>query len=382
MAKVFSDPVIKFFVSAIGVVVIFITLMELQHIFIPLVIAYFLFFMFEPLNNYLRKHNIPYWLTIILNLIIVIGIVFGISRVIIDSFSNLIAELPLYEQKLNNLIRRTSVSFGIKDPMFTRFRVDKILNTIDYSVVAEDLFSSTISIFTTGFFVLFFFIFVSTGHNKIIEAFKHRFVEKNIKDSIKKIKKELKKKEDVSLIPLDELEKIEEQKQKKRNEELIEKTFRDITYQVQKYIATKFFISLLSGIMAGAILLAFDVKFFIIWAVLTALLNFIPNIGSVIAVILPGMMALVQYESFGYALLICSIIIVVQNIIGNFLEPKIFGDSLGINPLVILLSLLLWGYIWGIVGMFMAVPLTAIIKITISNSSSKNLKFISNLMSN
>ncbi|KAB2843978.1 MAG: AI-2E family transporter, partial [Melioribacteraceae bacterium] len=85
--------------------------------------------------------------------------------------------------------------------------------------------------------------------------------------------------------------------------------------------------------------------------------------------------------SFGYALLICSIIIVVQNIIGNFLEPKIFGDSLGINPLVILLSLLLWGYIWGIVGMFMAVPLTAIIKITISNSSSKNLKFISNLMS-
>lgn len=98
MAKVFSDPVVKFFVSAIGVVVIFITLMELQHIFIPLVIAYFLFFMFDPLNNFLRKYNIPYWLTIILNLIIVIGIVFGISRVIIDSFSNLVTELPFYEQ--------------------------------------------------------------------------------------------------------------------------------------------------------------------------------------------------------------------------------------------------------------------------------------------
>ncbi|HCT29212.1 MAG TPA: hypothetical protein DIW31_00400, partial [Bacteroidales bacterium] len=227
MAKVFSDPVVKFFVSAVGVVVIFITLMELQHIFIPLVIAYFLFFMFEPLNNFLRKYRIPYWLTIILNLIIVIGIVFGISRVIIDSFSNLVTELPFYEQKLNNLIRRTAVSFGVKDPVFTRFRIDKILTTVDYGVIAEDLFSSTISIFTSGFFVLFFFIFVSTGHNKIIEAFKHRFVEKNIKDSIKKIKKELKKKEEESLIPLDELEKIEEENQKKRNEELIEKTFRD-----------------------------------------------------------------------------------------------------------------------------------------------------------
>lgn len=382
MAKVFSDPVIKFFVSVVGIVVIFVTLMELQHLFIPLVIAYFLFFMFEPLNNYLRKYKIPYSLAIILNLIIVIGIVFGISRVIIDSFTNLTSELPFYEQKLNNLVSTTAVSFGIKDSIFTKFKIGNILTGIDYSVLAGGLFSSTVSIFTTGFFVLFFFIFVSTGHNKIIEAFKHRFVEKNIFISIKKIKKELKKKEEESLVPVEELKEIEEQKLKDKNEELIDKTFKDITYQVQKYIATKFFISLLSGLTSGLILFAFGVKFFIIWAVLTALLNFIPNIGSVIAVILPGLMALVQFESFGYALLICTIIIVLQNIIGNFLEPKIFGDSLGINPLVILLSLLLWGYVWGIVGMFIAVPLTAVIKIIISNSTSKNLNFISNLMSN
>ena len=175
---------------------------------------------------------------------------------------------------------------------------------------------------------------------------------------------------------------IEVQKIKHKNEEIIEKTFRDITHQVQKYISTKFFISLLSGTAAGFILWMFDVKFFIVWAVLTALLNFIPNIGSTIAVILPAIMTLVQFESFGYALLVSAIIIVVQNIIGNFLEPKIFGDSLGINPLVILLSLLLWGYIWGIVGMFIAVPITAVIKIILSQSSSKNVSFIDNLMGN
>ena len=91
---------------------------------------------------------------------------------------------------------------------------------------------------------------------------------------------------------------------------------------------------------------------------------------------------LVQYESFGYAAVVAAVIIVTQNIIGNIIEPKIFGDRLGLNPLVILLSLLVWGYIWGIVGMFLAVPLTAIAKITMSNSSSKNLRFITNLMSN
>lgn len=382
MVKVISDPVIKFFISVIGIVIIFFTLMELQHIFIPLVIAYFLFLMFEPLNNFLVKHSVPQFFTIILNLLIIIAVLFGISRVIIDSFTNLTGELPFYEQRFNNLISSTAVSLGIKDPIFSNFKVENILKNFDYRSFAGGLFSSTVSIFTASFFILFFFIFVSTGHYKLIDAIKHRFVEKNINNSIKKIKKDLKKKEGTSLIPVEELRNIEKQKLKEINESLIDNTFKVITYQVQKYIATKFFISLLSGLLTGLILLVFDVKFFIIWAALTALLNFIPNIGSVIAVIMPGLMALVQFESFGYALLICSIIIIVQNIIGNVLEPKIFGDSLGLNPLVILLSLLLWGYIWGIAGMFIAVPLTAVIKIIISNSTSKNLNFLSNLMSN
>jgi AI-2 transport protein TqsA len=79
-------------------------------------------------------------------------------------------------------------------------------------------------------------------------------------------------------------------------------------------------------------------------------------------------------------MLIAAILIVVQNIVGNIIEPKIFGDTLGLNPLVILISLLVWGYIWGIVGMFLAVPLTAIIKIILSGAKTRNLKFINDLM--
>ena len=97
---------------------------------------------------------------------------------------------------------------------------------------------------------------------------------------------------------------------------------------------------------------------------------------------LPTLMTLVQYESFPYAVVVAAIIVVVQNIIGNIIEPKIVGDRLGLNPLVILLSLLLWGYIWGIVGMFLSVPLTAVIKIILSSSESDNLNFISDLMGN
>jgi predicted PurR-regulated permease PerM len=379
MKKVFSDPAIKFFISVVGIVVIFIVLKELQHIFIPLVIAYFLFFVFEPLNKFLINKKIPSGLAILTDLVIIVGVFWAISRVILDSFSRLGQELPAYQEKLDSIVIRTAQSFGLNDAMFSEFNFQTILKDLDYGGIASGFFSSTLSLFSTVFFVLFFFIFVSTGHKNIIEAIKKRFVERNVKSSIKELKKKRKPEIDSQLEGRSRSD-FEQLKQSK--EEKIEGTFKNITQQIQGYIAAKFLISLLTGSLVGVILWLFGVDFAIVWAVLTFLLNFIPNIGSVIAVILPALMTLVQFESFGYTLLVSLIIVGVQNIIGNIIEPKIMGNRLGLNPLVILLSLLVWGYIWGIVGMFLSVPLTAIVKIAISNSNSKNMNFLSDLMGN
>ncbi len=379
MKKVFSDPGIKFFISVVGIVVIFIVLKELQHIFIPLVIAYFLFFVFEPLNKFLINKKIPSGLAILADLVIIVGVFWAISRVILDSFSRLGEELPAYQEKLDSIVIRTAQSFGLNDAMFSEFNFQTILKDLDYGGIASGFFSSTLSLFSTVFFVLFFFIFVSTGHKNIIEAIKKRFVERNVKSSIKELKKKRKPEIDSSVESRSNSD-FEQLKQSK--EEKIEGTFKNITQQIQGYIAAKFLISLLTGSLVGVILWLFGVDFAIVWAVLTFLLNFIPNIGSVIAVILPALMTLVQFESFGYTLLVSLIIVAVQNIIGNIIEPKIMGNRLGLNPLVILLSLLVWGYIWGIMGMFLSVPLTAIVKIAISNSNSKNMNFLSDLMGN
>ena len=205
-----------------------------------------------------------------------------------------------------------------------------------------------------------------------------RFVEKEVKSSLKKLKKERKSKNSEAAIPtLDE----NVQTMTIQREIKLKQTFKDITEQVQKYIVTKFLISLITGVIMGLILWFFGVDFFIVWAAFAVILNFIPNIGSVIAVFMPVLMALIQFGSFSYALLVAAVIIVIQNIIGNIIEPKIVGNRLGLNPLVILISLLLWGYLWGIVGMFLSVPLTAVLKIVISNADSKNMRFITNLMS-
>jgi len=376
MKKHYTDQSVKFFVSVMGLFAIFFVLKELQFIIVPLVIAYFLFFFFEPLNTYFEKHKIPLGIVIFIDIVLTVSILYGLSRVIIESILQFSVQLPLYEQKLNKIISETARSFHIKDYTLTHFNISRLLKKVDYSVLAGGVFESTLSLAGSVMLVLFFFIFISSGHEKTLQAIRARFVEKEIKSSLKKMKKEKHDDEDQKT--------FEENFQSMtiQREETLQKTFRHITEQVQKYIITKFLISLSVGLVMGFTLWLFDVDFFIIWASFAVILNFIPNIGSVISVVLPTLITLVQYESFGYAFLVAAILIITQNIIGNIIEPKIFGDRLGLNPLVILLSLLLWGYLWGIVGMFLAVPLTAVIKIIISNSRSKNMRFITNLMSN
>ncbi|MCW8848566.1 MAG: AI-2E family transporter, partial [Melioribacteraceae bacterium] len=229
---------------------------------------------------------------------------------------------------------------------------------------------STLSLFSAGFFVLFFFIFVSSSHKHIISAIKNRYMISQSIISTKSLKKKIEGDANKAKIELFRADR----------ERKVEKTFKDITEQIQRYIATKFLISLITGLIVGLILWIFGVDFTIVWAVLAFFLNFIPNIGSILAIILPTVMALIQFESVGYTFVIGGILTTVQNVIGNIIEPKIMGDKLGLNPLIILLSLLVWGYIWGIAGMFLSVPLTAVVKIIISNSNSHNLQFLSDLM--
>lgn len=366
MKSAAGEPVTKFFISVIGLVVILLVLKEFQFIFIPLAIAYFLYFVFEPVNGLLVKYRIPKAAAVIIDLIIMIGLLYGISHVFISSFERMGTEFPAYINKINQLVRNAAVSMDIKEPSILNFDLQIWLSKIDYTSIAGGVFSSTVSFFSTAFLVLFFFIFVSSGHSQILEAVRSRYVEKNIYNT------------------LDSYETSEETIEKIKNErgEKIEKTFKDITGQVQRYITTKFLINLMSGIVFTAILLLFGVDYAIVWGGFSFMFNFIPNIGSIFSVVFPTLMSLIQYGSFGYTGVILVTLIVVQNLIGNIIEPKIFGDRLGLNPLVILISLLLWGYLWGIVGMFMSVPLTAIIKISISESHSKNLRFLCRLMSN
>jgi predicted PurR-regulated permease PerM len=136
---------------------------------------------------------------------------------------------------------------------------------------------------------------------------------------------------------------------------------------VKKYILGKTLVNLFQAVVFGFILWAFGVDFYLVWALLCFIAHYIPNIGSLVATVLPGLIAVLQFDNIITPVIIIVLLIIVQNVIGNVLEPKYLGDQLDLSPLLLLLSLIFWGYVWGIVGMILSVPIMSMLKIVLSN---------------
>lgn len=141
----------------------------------------------------------------------------------------------------------------------------------------------------------------------------------------------------------------------------------NIQYQIQTYIWIKTLVSVVTGLVAYVVLTLVGVDFASFWGFAIFLLNYIPIIGSVIATLFPALLALIQFETLGPFLVVGIGLTSVQFIVGNIIEPKLMGSTLNLSPLVVLLSLALWGSLWGVPGMFLCVPITVIILIVLSH---------------
>jgi predicted PurR-regulated permease PerM len=139
-----------------------------------------------------------------------------------------------------------------------------------------------------------------------------------------------------------------------------------INRRIGSYLALKTLLSLLLGAVSYAVMRLYGLEFAALWAVLTAFLNFVPYVGSVLGVLLPALMALVQFQELGTVLTLVLALTAVQFVIGNFLDPWVMGSSLNLSPFAILISLAVWSELWGIPGAFLAVPITAIMTIVFS----------------
>ncbi|WP_448549927.1 AI-2E family transporter [Thalassotalea fusca] len=136
---------------------------------------------------------------------------------------------------------------------------------------------------------------------------------------------------------------------------------------VNHYLAIKTLVSIGTGLAVSAMLWAFGLDFYLLWGVLAFLLNYIPNIGSIIAAV-PAMSLAVLQLGFAEAGFIGLGYLVINTVMGNVVEPRYLGRGLGLSTLVVFLSLIFWGWLLGTVGMLLSVPLTMIIKIALESS--------------
>jgi AI-2 transport protein TqsA len=296
----------------IAVVAIGVTLIFARSILIPFVLAVFIYLLVSPLLDLqILRMKIPRPIAITTTLLIVLIIIALLYVLTSQAIQTILSTAGQYSDDFTNLIEKTSLKikeWGIS------FDQEQVINNLQNAIpkFATNTLGKIVGFFSGVTLVSIFVIFLLIGRNP-------QAIKKGI--------------------------------------------YSDIEKQVRRYLFTKTAISLVTGTLVWLILTLFDLKLAAVFGMLAFLLNFIPSIGSIIATVLPIPVAVAQFQSFWPIMWVILIPGITQMTIGNIIEPKIMGKGLQLHPIVILLALSFWGLLWGFVGMFLAVPMTAIIRI-------------------
>ena len=144
------------------------------------------------------------------------------------------------------------------------------------------------------------------------------------------------------------------------------KILEKIEFSISNYLRLKTYVSILTGVLSYLVLMLVGVDSAPFWAFLIFLLNYVPTIGSLVATVFPAFFCLIQFGEFTPFLIVLIAVGAVQVVVGNVVEPRLFGKSLNVSPLITILSLAVWGKIWGVTGMVLSVPITVIMIIVFS----------------
>jgi predicted PurR-regulated permease PerM len=301
-------------------------------VFLPFTIALLLSFVIEPMVLFLQKNHVPRFFSIFLAVIVIIAGIFLIGMVLFSSGRTILSLYPKYENRLTEIYIWVARFFELPyDEHLTFFEnlwgqlgVRTRVRNITFS-----LSNSFIGFLTDAFIMVLALVFFLSEAAHIKEKLEAAF--------------------------------------ERRSDQII-KMGGDIVQQIIRYLSTKFFISLVTGAIVWVALRLNGLEFAVVWGVIQFILNFIPSIGSIVAGVGVTLFALIQFWPDPGPIVITGLVMLGTNIIiGNILEPKIMGDNLGLSPLAVLMSLIIWGWLWGFAGMILAVPMTVIVKIVCEN---------------
>jgi len=287
-----------------------------------------------------RIELIGYSLPTVLSRVFSVGLLlFAIQfvvRMAIGTGNRIARRIPIYSENFNNVIAQVPDQVWSALLGETATDVDTIaaqlfeLFTTYFTDYVSSIASDIVNIFAQGFVVLFYIIFLMSEQS-------------NFRQKIGKMFPNTQQRQEVQNI------------------------IASIADQSQKYISVKTYVSLVTGVGSFLIMALFGIEFAPFWAILIFILNYIPYVGSIIAVVFPVILSLFQFGDVTSMIILLGLLTAVQVAVGYVVEPIIMGNSLDISPFVVLVSLSVFGAIWGITGMILSIPIVIILIIILGH---------------
>lgn len=317
-----QNKAIQWLVGFAAFIIIIAGLKAASQIVVPFMLSVFVAIVCAPIMASLRRRKVPTWLSILAVVMLILLVISTIAVLVGASLENFSGQLPNYRKRFEDeteKVLQLFSHFGIQIPY------DQVKGYIDPSSIMQ-MVANTLkglgNALTNFILVVMIVIFI------LFEAV------------------ELPKK--LSLALNDATSSLQR--------------FESFIQSVNRYLVIKTILSVVTGAVITIWLWVLGVDFPLLWGVCAFLLNYIPNIGSIIAAVPAVMLAFVQLGSLS-ALLTGAGFLVVNLVIGNWVEPRYMGKGLGLSTLVVFLSLVLWGWVFGPVGMLLSIPLTIMMKL-------------------
>ena len=310
-----------------AVVVVLAGLKASQTLIIPFLLALFLAIICAPAVSWMTRHRVPVSISVLIVVVVLLALFSGFGAIVGSSVNEFTAFAAQYQARFDGLVASTSSWFQAHDidpkslDLLNMLQPGKLINMLG------GVLKNLAAMLSNLFLIILTMIFM------LLEA---------------------------TTLPL-------KLKAAGGTGRLNLVHFGEIATQVQHYLGIKTATSLVTGVLIGVWTGVIGLEFAVVWGLLAFLLNYIPSIGSIVAAFPAVLLALVQ-GGLGYALGVSIGYVVVNVAIGNFIEPYLMGRSLGLSTLVVFLSLVFWGWMWGSIGMLLSVPLTMILKILFENT--------------
>ncbi len=316
-------------------IVIAILLNELANLLIPLALALFFAILLQPVLAWFEKKSWPYSLSLVVIYLSSISSVALIGLMIYQTGVSLVKQKDKLFSQINEKLNGTlewfeQVTGVVIESSEMTGKLSQMMST-DWIIKSSGTVAGFLGDFTGLFVMTSLYLIVLLGSIMKYEQY-IKYLEQGDDDGAKNLLK----------------------------------GFEQVKSSIVTYIKVKFLMSFFTGIGFGLVCWFFGIDFALFWGFLAFVLNFIPTVGSILATIPPILLGLIQLGSLGPLLLLALCLVIIQFVFGNFFEPKLLGSSLSLNTVVVIMGLVFWGYLWGVTGMILSVPLLVLLKVVLA----------------